>query len=130
VRWIGTVTGRERDTLLQSAAAALFPIGWDEPGGTAVVESLALGTAPIGFRRGCLPELVDEGRTGLLVEPGDVDALAAAVSDVRLIDPRVCRREAARRFTPARMAQQYLDFYDQVIALGGRPVPVRSTAEV
>jgi glycosyltransferase involved in cell wall biosynthesis len=130
VRWIGTVTGRERDTLLQSADAALFPIGWDEPGGTAVVESLALGTAPIGFRRGCLPELVDDRRTGLLVEPGDIDALAAAVSDVRLIDPRVCRREAARRFTPARMAQQYLDFYDQVIALGGRPVPVRSTAEV
>jgi hypothetical protein len=64
------------------------------------------------------------------VEPGDIDALAAAASGARLIDPRVCRREAARRFTPARMAQQYLDFYDQVIALGGRPVPVRSTADV
>jgi glycosyltransferase involved in cell wall biosynthesis len=130
VRWIGTVSGRERNTLVQSADATLFPIGWDEPGGTAVVESLSLGTAAVGYRRGCLPELVDDGRTGLLVEPGDVDGLAAAVLNARLIDPRACRREAVRRFTPARMADQYVQFYDQVIALSGRPDQVRSTVDV
>ena len=68
--------------------ASLFPIDWEEPGGTAVVESLALGTPVVGFRRGCLPELVEHGRTGLLVDPGDEDALAAAVAEAARLDPR------------------------------------------
>ena len=79
VRWVGTVAGEERDDLVATARASLVPIDWEEPGGTAVVESLALGTPVVGFRRGCLPELVEHGRTGLLVDPGDEDALAAAV---------------------------------------------------
>ena len=81
VRWVGTVAGEERDDLVGTARASLVPIDWEEPGGTAVVESLALGTPVVGFRRGCLPELVEHGRTGLLVDPGDIDALAAAVAE-------------------------------------------------
>jgi glycosyltransferase involved in cell wall biosynthesis len=121
VRWVGTVAGRERDELVASAAAALFPIDWDEPGGTAVVEALALGTPVVGFRRGCLPELVEHGRTGLLVDPGDEDAFAAALDAVDRLDPGECRREAARRFTPSRMAARYLRLYDKVLVRSGRP---------
>jgi glycosyltransferase involved in cell wall biosynthesis len=121
VRWVGTVAGTERDELVASAAAALFPIDWDEPGGTAVVEALALGTPVVGFRRGCLPELVEHGRTGLLVDPGDEDAFAAALDASGLLDPGECRREAARRFTPARMATRYLRLYDKVLVRSGRP---------
>ena len=84
----------ERDGLVASARASLVPIDWEEPGGTAVVESLALGTPVVGFRRGCLPELVEDGRTGLLVDPGDEDALAAATSDAA---PAGSRRTAAGR---------------------------------
>ncbi len=120
VRWIGTVHGQERDDLVATAAATLFPIDWDEPGGTAVVESLALGTPVVGFRRGCLPELVEHGRTGLLVAPGDEDALAAAVERIPTLDVEHCRREATRRFTPARMADRYLRLYDRVLARSGR----------
>ena len=120
VRWIGTVHGQERDDLVASAAATLFPIDWDEPGGTAVVESLALGTPVVGFRRGCLPELVEHGRTGLLVEPGDEDALAAALLRIPELDVEHCRREAARRFTPERMARRYLRLYEKVLAGSGR----------
>jgi glycosyltransferase involved in cell wall biosynthesis len=126
VRWVGTVAGAERDDLVATATAALFPIDWDEPGGTAVVEALALGTPVVGYRRGCLPELVEHGRTGLLVDPGDEDALAAAVATADRLDPDECRREAARRFTPARMADRYLRLYDKVLARAGRQ-PVAAT---
>jgi glycosyltransferase involved in cell wall biosynthesis len=121
VRWVGTLHGAERDALVATADAALFPIDWEEPGGTAVVESLALGTPAVGFRRGCLPELVDHGRTGLLVPPGDEDGFAAAVAGASAIDPQECRRRAARRFTPARMADDYLTLYKRVLDHERRP---------
>ena len=128
VRWVGTVAGEERDGLVASARASLVPVDWEEPGGTAVVESLALGTPVVGFRRGCLPELVEHGRTGLLVDAGDEDALAAAAGEAGRLDPDDCRREAARRFTPSRMAEKYLRLYDKVLARSGRPVRMRGAA--
>jgi glycosyltransferase involved in cell wall biosynthesis len=121
VRWVGTVCGGERDDLVARAAASLFPLLWDEPGGTAVVESLALGTPVVGYGRGCLPELVEPGRTGLLVEPGDADALAEAVTRAGELDTGECRREAARRFTPARMAARYLRLYERVLERSSVP---------
>lgn len=128
VRWVGALGPAARDELVATAVASLFPIDWEEPGGTAVVESLALGTPVVGYARGCLPELVEHGRTGLLVDPGDTDALAAAVRTVEVIDPGECRREAARRFTPARMAERYLRLYERVLARAGRIVSLRPTA--
>ena len=117
VRWIGTVTGRERDDLVATARAALFPLRWEEPGGTAVVESLALGTPVVGIGRGCLPELIDEGRTGLLTD--DEDELGELVHKAGTISPGECRAVAGRRFTPAVMAAAYLRLYEQVCAGGG-----------
>jgi glycosyltransferase involved in cell wall biosynthesis len=114
VRWIGTITSQERDKLVASAQVSLFPLQWEEPGGTAVVETLALGTPAVGLARGCLPELVEHGRTGWLAKsPGD---LAALIQDARRIDPRECREQAARRFTPAVMAARYAELYEQVIS--------------
>jgi glycosyltransferase involved in cell wall biosynthesis len=115
VRWIGSVFGTAKEMLLARARATVFPLEWEEPGGTAVVESLALGTPVVGYRRGCLGELVDHGRTGLLVEPGDEDGLIAALRVVAMIRPAECRREAARRFTPGVMADEYLRLYDTVL---------------
>jgi glycosyltransferase involved in cell wall biosynthesis len=128
VRWVGAVAGEERDGLVATARASLVPIDWEEPGGTAVVESLALGTPVVGFRRGCLPELVEHGRTGLLVDPGDEEALGAAAGEAAALNPDDCRREAARRFTPSRMAERYLRLYDKVLARSGRSVGVRGAA--
>lgn len=119
VRWIGTVTGRERDDLVASARAALFPLRWEEPGGTAVVESLALGTPVIGIGRGCLPELIDQGRTGLLTD--DEEELGELVHKAGLIAEAECRAEAARRFTPAVMAAAYLRLYERVRDIGKVP---------
>jgi glycosyltransferase involved in cell wall biosynthesis len=130
VRWIGTVASQERNTLVASARASLFPLQWEEPGGTAVVETLALGTPAVGLSRGCLPELVEHGRTGWLTD--SPDDLAALVQAVGRIDPRECREQATRRFTPAVMAARYADLYEQVIsgtsdrAAGGRFHPSRA----
>ena len=113
VRWIGTLAGQERNSLVASARVALFPLQWEEPGGTAVVEALALGTPAVGLSRGCLPELVEHGRTGWLAK--SPDDLAALVQAAGRIDPRECREQAARRFTPAVMAARYADLYEQLI---------------
>ena len=79
-----------------------------------MVETLALGTPAVGLARGCLPELVEHGRTGWLAKsPGD---LAALIQDARRIDPRECREQAARRFAPAVMAARYAELYEQVIS--------------
>jgi len=115
VRWIGNVTGCERDHLVATARATLFPVCWDEPGCTAVTESLALGTPVVGYRRGCLPELVEPG-TGLLAEFGDEDGLAQLITDIDRLDPDCCRATAERRFAPSVMAAAYVDLYDQCIA--------------
>ena len=121
VRWVGTLLGPDRDTLVASARAVLFPLRWNEPGGTAVVEALALGTPVVGIARGCLPELVDHGRPGLLTTAED--ELADLVHAARSIDERQCREQAARRFTPAIMAEAYLARYEQVLADAGITAP-------
>ncbi len=112
VRWIGTVSGHDRDDLIATARASLFPLRWEEPGGTAVVESLALGTPVVATARGCLPELITHGDTGLLTT--DEDQLGELVAAAGTIDPARCRAEAAARFTPAVMAEGYVRLYEQV----------------
>ncbi|MFG3706300.1 glycosyltransferase [Micromonospora sp. NPDC047670] len=119
VRWVGTVAGQERDDLLAGARASLFPLRWEEPGGTAVVESLALGTPVVATARGCLPELIEHGRTGLLTT--DEEELADLLLAASLLDADECRREAAARFTPAVMAQRYVQLYERVRQLAAAP---------
>ncbi|WBB68906.1 glycosyltransferase [Micromonospora sp. WMMD812] len=119
VRWVGTVAGQERDDLLAGARASLFPLRWEEPGGTAVVESLALGTPVVAMSRGCLPELIEHGRTGLLT--ADEDELGDLVLAASVLDPDECRREAAARFTPAAMAERYLGLYERVRQVAATP---------
>ncbi|SCL52627.1 glycosyltransferase [Micromonospora chersina] len=120
VRWVGTVAGQERDDVVATARASLFPLRWEEPGGTAVVESLALGTPVVATARGCLPELIEHGRTGLLTT--DEEELGDLVLAAGLLGEGECRREAAARFTPELMAQRYVDLYEQVRQPAARPL--------
>lgn len=119
VRWIGNVTGEARDKLVGTARATLFALLWDEPGGTGVVESLALGTPVVGYARGCLPELVEPG-TGLLAPPGDETTLARLVQEADQIDPAVCRAVAERRFSPKVMCAAYLTLYEKCLERASR----------
>lgn len=129
-RWIGSVSGAEKDRLLRTAAAVLFPIRWEEPGGTAVCEALAAGTPVVAMARGCLPSLVDHGRTGFLAD--DEAGFTAALARVGELDPAVCAAEARRRFAPPVMAQRYEQLYADALrraaALTPGAGPARPTA--
>ena len=117
VRWIGGVSGEERRRLLAAARAALFPIRWDEPGATAALEALASGTPVVAMRRGAFAAIVDHGVTGFLAD--NEREFAACVRRVGEIDPAACRRAAEDRFSAGRMADDYVDVYEGLVA-GGR----------
>ena len=108
-RWIGSVGGAAKEELLRTSRAVLFPIRWEEPGGTAVCEALAAGTPVVAMARGCLPSLVDDGRTGFLAT--DEAGFTAALERLDEIDPETCAAEARRRFAPAVMADGYERLY-------------------
>jgi glycosyltransferase involved in cell wall biosynthesis len=112
VTYVGEADADTKRRLLAGADALLFPIEWDEPFGLVMIEALASGTPVIGFRRASVPEIVDDGLTGFVVE--DVAAMASAIDRVPEIDRRVCRREAERRFTVERMTDDYLSRYATV----------------
>ena len=103
VRWVGSVGGAAKAELLRSARAVLFPLRWDEPGGTAVVEALAAGVPVVAMRRGVLPELVEHGVTGWLA--GDEDEFVGYLSRVDELSRPACREVAGgasrrRRWRP------------------------------
>jgi glycosyltransferase involved in cell wall biosynthesis len=116
VRWLGTLEGEEKLRVLGEARALLVPARWEEPGATAVVEALACGTPVVGLRRGALPELVDHGVTGWLAD--EEDELAALLRRVGELDPAACRAAAEERLTAGRMAERYLDLYEEVVERG------------
>ena len=113
VVYLGPVGGAARAKTLGSARALLHLINFDEPFGLSVVEALACGTPVIAFNRGSMPELIDDGVTGFLVD--SVDAAVAAIGRVGEIDRAVCRAAASARFTVDRMVDRYLDLYRSIL---------------
>lgn len=113
IEFVGAQRGPAKLRLLASARALLMPISWDEPFGLAAVEALACGTPVIGFRRGALPEIVDDGVTGFLVD--DEASLATALDRVVELDPADCRRAASERFSAAAMARGYVQLYERML---------------
>jgi glycosyltransferase involved in cell wall biosynthesis len=113
VVYLGSVGPDKRAEVLGNAAVLLHPIEFAEPFGLSVVEAIACGTPVITYPRGSMPEVVDHGVTGFLVD--GVAAAAAAVADAIALDRAQCRVVAARRFGVERMVQDYLHVYDQVL---------------
>ena len=114
VTYLGSVGPDRRAEVLGSAAALLHPIAFDEPFGLSVVEAMACGTPVITHPRGSMPEIVDEGVTGFLVD--GVASAAAAVDLAAALDRGAIRRVAERRFGAARMVDDYLALYHRLIA--------------
>jgi glycosyltransferase involved in cell wall biosynthesis len=112
VEYVGEVGEREKDELLGNALALLFPIEWPEPFGLVMIEAFACGTPVIAYRRGSVPEVIEEGVTGFMVDSME-DAIRA-VERAGSLDRRACRDSFERRFTSERMANDYLRLYTEL----------------
>jgi glycosyltransferase involved in cell wall biosynthesis len=113
VRFIGPVDDAQKNVLLGSARALLMPVLWDEPFGIVMAEAMACGTPVIGLRRGAVPEVVDDGATGFVVE--DVEAMAAAIGRIGAIDRRAVRARAEALFSDGAVVTAYLDVYARMM---------------
>ncbi|HET8736349.1 MAG TPA: glycosyltransferase family 4 protein [Pricia sp.] len=118
ITYLGNVGQEEGSALLGNAKALLHPIYFNEPFGLSVAESLMCGTPVIAFDRGSMRELLEDGKTGFLVN--SVKEAVIAVSRLNAIDPFYCRAHAQKKFSIERMAKHYLDLYRQVLELNGK----------
>ena len=96
------------------SAALIFPVRWEEPFGMVSAEAQATGCPVIGFRRGALTEVIEEGVTGASVDPGDIDGARRAVSQLARFDRAACRRHAERRLDVAPMIEAHLALYERL----------------
>jgi len=112
VRYLGNVGPSDRAAVLGGAAALLHPLGFDEPFGLSVVEAMVCGTPVIGYPRGALPETVEPGVTGFLVD--GVESAAAAVPAALRLDRREVSERSRARFSADRMVHDYLRVYTAV----------------
>jgi glycosyltransferase involved in cell wall biosynthesis len=109
IEYVGEVSHGEKVELLQNARATLFPIEWEEPFGLVMIESMACGTPVIATRWGAVPEVIEHGRSGIIVD--HYRAMPAALEQADRLDPVECRRYAEERFAPERMVADYLGAY-------------------
>jgi glycosyltransferase involved in cell wall biosynthesis len=112
ITYIGSVGPDERNRLLGKARVLLHPIAFAEPFGLSVVEAMACGTPVIAFERGSMPELIDHGQNGFLVDT--VQAAVDAVAQIQTIDRAACRRHIEEHFTVRRMVDDYLKVYETI----------------
>jgi glycosyltransferase involved in cell wall biosynthesis len=114
VDFAGEIGPQEKNEFLGHARALLFPIDWNEPFGLAMIEAMACATPVIAYRSGSVPEVIDEGATGFIVE--DIEGAAAAVGRLEEVDRAGVRARFERRFDVARMARDYVAVYERLVA--------------
>jgi glycosyltransferase involved in cell wall biosynthesis len=118
VEFIGEINEHQKTRFLGEAQALLFPVNWPEPFGLAMIEAMACGTPVLAFRCGSVPEIVDDGVTGAIVDT--VDQAIAALPQVIALDRQKVRRRFEQRFSATRMAKDYVDIYRALIASSQR----------
>ena len=114
VRYVGAVDAERCSNFLGGARALLHLIDFDEPFGFSVVEAMACGTPVIAFNRGSMPELIEEGVTGMIVS--DAAGAVAAIDKTPALDRASIRACTVERFGMDRMVDEYVCVYEQVIA--------------
>jgi glycosyltransferase involved in cell wall biosynthesis len=114
VQLVGEVDDAKKQPFLADAAALLFPIDWPEPFGLVMIEAMACGTPVIAYRSGSVPEVVEDGVTGFIVE--NEEQAVRAVGELGRLDRRVVRARFEARFSASRMAREYERAYRGLIA--------------
>lgn len=111
----------EKVRLYQGAKALLVPISWEEPFGLTMIEAMSCGTPVIGYHRAAVPEIVEDGKTGFVVEPG-VEGLVEAIREIEKLEVdklkemrKNCRKRVEEKFTRRKMAIKYLNLYKKLI---------------
>ncbi|TMK95928.1 MAG: glycosyltransferase family 4 protein [Actinobacteria bacterium] len=113
IEYLGEVSHGQKVELLQDARVTLFPIEWEEPFGLVMIESMACGTPVIATRWGAVPEVIEDGRSGIVVDT--YRDMPAALEQADALDPNECRRYVEERFAPERMVANYVEAYERAI---------------
>lgn len=113
VEFIGEISDFEKSEFLGNALALVFPINWQEPFGIVLIEALACGLPVVAYPLGSVPEIIDDGVTGFLVN--DVSGAVRALDRIEEIDRQTCRRVFEERFSSARMARDYQKIYERIV---------------
>ena len=117
IEYLGEVTHGQKVELLQNARATLFPIEWEEPFGLVMIESMACGTPVIATRWGAVPEVIEDGRSGIIVD--NYREMPNALERADGLDPLELRRYVEEEFSPQRMVRDYVAAYEAAIAAVG-----------
>jgi glycosyltransferase involved in cell wall biosynthesis len=117
--FLGEADAARKRELYARARCLLLPLCWEEPFGLVMAESMACGTPVVAIARGAAPEIIVHGETGFLCE--DADGMVGAVRQLDRIDPARCRRHVVEHFSPAIMADRYLELYERIIEQAAQP---------
>ena len=112
IEWLGEISDKDKDEFLGNAYALLFPIDWPEPFGLVMIESMACGTPVIAYACGSVPEVMDDGVTGFVVN--DIEQAVEATRRVRDLSRAKCREIFEKRFAASRMANDYINVYTRL----------------
>jgi len=113
VEFLGEITDAEKSDFLGDAYALVCPYDWPEPFGLVLIEAMACGAPVIAYRRGSIPEIIDDGVTGFVCD--SLDGMVEAVSQLPVIDRTRCRQVFEERFTVERMVRDYVATYEQIL---------------
>jgi len=123
VEFVGEINEARKASFLGNARALLFPIDWPEPFGLVMIEAMACGTPVIAFSHGSVPEVVDDGISGYIVD--DIAGAVAAVGELDALDRRRVREQFEERFSAERMALDYISIYRGIASSDFKEPPLR-----
>ena len=112
IEFIGEINDSNKREFLSQASALLFPIAWPEPFGLVMIEAMACGTPVLGFRCGSVPEIVDDGHTGIIVD--SIEKAVQAIPELLRLDRSEIRFRFEQRFSSAQMAHDYVAIYQKL----------------
>ena len=114
IKWVGEVNETERNKLMSEAMCSLHPVTWPEPFGLTLIESMACGTPVVAFNLGSIPEVIENGKSGYIVE--DVSSMIEAVANILKIDREYCRKYVLNKFSVKNMVDGYEQIYNKILS--------------